>query len=469
MSLATLTIEQAHAKLTAGEITVADLVHACLEEIHARNTDLNAYLEVYSDLEAQIERAQRMFADGTATKLTGIPMALKDNMLREGCIASSSSKILANYTASYTATAVAHLEKQGVVFMGRTNMDEFAMGSSTENSAYGVTKNPLNTALVPGGSSGGSAASVAMHAALGALGSDTGGSIRQPAAFCGLVGLKPTYGAVSRYGLMAMASSLDEIGPLTKTVTDAEIIFDAIAHPDPMDATTTPEELRVAPHMIHKKIGVPRSWVSGEGVNEEIMKNFEAALEELRSAGYEIVDVDLPYAQHSLSVYYILQPAEVSSNLARFDGIRYGVRAQGQTLEEVYKKSRGEGFGKEVRRRILLGTYTLSHGHKDAYYGKATRVAERIKKEFEDIFRTVDAIATPTSPFPAFAIGERANDPLAMYLSDLFTVPANIAGLPALSVPSGAMGDGLQHSVQFTGPNYSEKNLFALGKIITKE
>ena len=469
MSLATLTIEQAHTKLVAGEISVADLVHACLDEINKKNAELNAYLEVYPDLDAQIARAQAMFDSKTATALTGIPLALKDNMLREGFVASSSSKILANYTASYTGTAVSLLEKAGVVFMGRTNMDEFAMGSSTENSAYGVTKNPLDPTLVPGGSSGGSAASVAMHGALCALGSDTGGSIRQPAAFCGLVGLKPTYGAVSRYGLMAMASSLDEIGPLTQTVTDAESIFHVLSQHDPMDATTTPTELRNGPQQGHKKIGVPWEWVRSEGVSEEILKNFEASLELLKAQGYEIVDVDLPYAKHSLSVYYILQPAEVSSNLARFDGVRYGVRKSGETLQEVYMKSRGEGFGREVRRRILLGAYTLSHGHKDAYYSKAVAIASRIKKEFETVFETVDAIATPTSPFKAFAIGERASDPLAMYISDLFTVPANIAGLPALSVPSGDMEGGLKHSIQFTGPNYSEKNLFVLGKIITKE
>jgi aspartyl-tRNA(Asn)/glutamyl-tRNA(Gln) amidotransferase subunit A len=468
-SLAQLSIAEAHAKLVAKEITVADLVHACLDEINAHNEALNVYLEVYPDLEAQIARAQQMIDTGVATPLTGIPIALKDNMLREGYVASSSSKILANYKASYTATAVSLLEKEGVVFMGRTNMDEFAMGSSTENSAYGPTKNPLDLTFVPGGSSGGSAASVAMHGALGALGSDTGGSIRQPAAFCGLVGLKPTYGAVSRYGLMAMASSLDEIGPLTQTVEDAEILFDALSHHDPMDATTTPETMRVPPAQIHKKIGVPWEWVKSEGVSEEILTNFEASLETLKKQGYEIVDVDLPYSKHSLSVYYILQPAEVSSNLARFDGVRYGVRKSGETLQEVYMKSRGEGFGPEVRRRILLGAYTLSHGHKDAYYSKAINVATRIKKEFDTVFQSVDAIATPTSPFKAFAIGERAGDPLAMYISDLFTVPANIAGLPALSVPSGDMDGGLKHSIQFTGPNYSEKNLFMLGKIITNE
>lgn len=469
MSLALLSITEAHDKLITREISVHDLVHACLDEIEKHNPSIHAYLEIYSDIETQINTAQKMYDNKTATVLTGIPMALKDNMLREGFIASAASKILETYRASYSATVVKKLSDMGVVFLGRTNMDEFAMGSSTENSAYGMTKNPLDTNRVPGGSSGGSAASVAMHGALCALGSDTGGSIRQPAAFCGLVGLKPTYGAVSRYGLMAMSSSLDEIGPLTKTVTDAEIVFHALEGVDPMDATTTPTALRTPNNTVYKKIGVPWSWVESEGVSAEILENFKTTLERLKKEGYEIVDIDLPYSKHSLSVYYIIQPAEVSSNLARYDGIRYGVRKSGENLMEVYMKSRGEGFGSEVRRRVLLGTYILSHGHKDAYYNKANAVASLIRKECEDIFSRVDAIATPTSPFLAFEIGEKTNNPLAMYMSDLFTVPANIAGLPSLAVPCGTAGEKLIHSIQFTGPNYSEKQLFNLGKIITRE
>ncbi|MBP6912153.1 MAG: Asp-tRNA(Asn)/Glu-tRNA(Gln) amidotransferase subunit GatA [Candidatus Pacebacteria bacterium] len=469
MSLASLSITEAHTKLVAREISVHDLVSACLQEIETHNPDVHAYLEIYPDVVEQTERAQKMYDDGTATMLTGIPVALKDNMLRKGFIASASSKILENYRASYSATVVQKLSEQGVVFLGRTNMDEFAMGSSTENSAYGMTKNPLDTSRVPGGSSGGSAASVAMNGALCALGSDTGGSIRQPAAFCGLVGLKPTYGAVSRYGLMAMSSSLDEIGPLTKTVTDSEILFDAIKGVDPMDATTTPTEMREQKKSSHKKIGVPWSWVQNEGVSPQILENFNATLEHLKKEGYEIVDIDLPYSKHSLSVYYIIQPAEVSSNLARFDGIRYGVRQTGENLMDVYMKSRGKGLGHEVRRRVLLGTYILSHGHKDAYYNKAIAVATLIRKECESVFSIVDAIATPTSPFLAFEVGERSDNPMAMYMSDLFTVPANIAGLPSLAVPSGTAGEKLRHSIQFTGPRYSEKQLFTLGKIITEE
>lgn len=469
MDLTSLSIREAHDKLASGEITVRALVDAYLAVVLAKNTDINAYLEVYGDIDQQVDRAQQRFVDGTATILTGIPVALKDNMLRRGFVASSSSRSLEEYVASYDSTVVKKLSDAGAVFIGRTNMDEFAMGSSTENSAFGVTKNPLDTSRVPGGSSGGSAAAVAMHGAFVGLGSDTGGSIRQPAAFCGLVGLKPTYGTVSRHGLMAMSSSLDQIGPLARSVDDAEILFDAIVGYDANEATSIPDDERIAPKKETMKIGVPRAWVESEGVAPDILENFKASLALLEKAGYEIVDIDLPYAKHSLAVYYILQPAEVSSNLARFDGIRYGTRATGDTLLDVYTKSRGEGFGAEVRRRILLGTYTLSHGYYDAYYGKATEVTTLIRRELDAVFESVDAIATPTSPFLPFRIGERANDPLAMYISDLFTVPANIAGNPGISVPSGKNKDGLPYSMQFMGPNFSESRLFTLGKIVTGE
>ena len=465
IDLRTLTIEKAHASLISGEYSVRDLVDAYKAVIDAKNPELHAYLEVYGDLDAQIERAETLFKEGKATLLTGIPVALKDNMLVEGHTASASSKILEPYTAAYDATVVAKLKAAGAVLLGRTNMDEFAMGSSTENSAYGPTKNPANPEYVPGGSSGGAAAAVAMDGALVSLGSDTGGSIRQPASFCGIVGFKPTYGTVSRSGLIAMASSLDQIGPFTKTVRDAEIMFEAVRGADPLDTTTISDEITGKEHApMKKRIGIPREFISGEGLDPEVAANFESSCKKLEALGYELVDVTLSLAKYSLPVYYIIVPAEVSSNLARLDGIRYGAQEKGETLLDVYEKSRGRGFGKETRRRMLLGTYILSHGYYDAYYGTAGKVQAEIKKEFEQVFKDVDAILTPTSPFPPFKIGEKANDPLAMYLSDLFTVPANIAGLPAISVPSGTTEAGLPLGIHFMAPYLREDIVFAIAK-----
>lgn len=468
IDLKNITIEKAHNSLLKGEFSVRELVDAYLANISEKNPDIHAYLEVYKDINEQVLSAQKKFNEGTATLLTGIPVALKDNMLFTGHIASASSKMLQDYTATYDSTVVSLLKKEGAVFLGRTNMDEFAMGSSTENSAFGRTKNPLAPEYVPGGSSGGSAAAVAMNGALIALGSDTGGSIRQPAAFCGIVGMKPTYGTVSRSGLMAMASSLDQIGPFTKNVRDAEIIFNAISAHDPLEATSVPIEDRVVSAkqypLNNKKIGVPKDWLSGEGIHEEVKKNFEESLEKLKGLGYELVDIELPVSRYSLSAYYILQPAEVSSNLARFDGIRYGHSNQEGNLLDVYEKSRGEGFGKEVRRRILLGTYILSHGYYDAYYGTAGIVRTQIEDEFKKVFETVSVIATPTSPFPPFKAGEKTEDPLAMYMSDLFTVPANIAGIPGIAIPSGKTSGGLPQSIQFMAPYFCEDRLFEIGK-----
>ncbi len=471
IDLKNLTIEKAHAALVAGDYTIRDLVRAYQSVAKEKNGTINAYLEIFRDdvIDEQIDRAQEMFTTGTATTLTGIPVAIKDNMLMKGEIASASSKILGNHQAVYDSTVVKILKDSGAVIIGRTNMDEFAMGSSTENSAYGPTKNPVALDRVPGGSSGGSAAAVAMDGALISFGSDTGGSIRQPAAFCGLVGLKTSYGSVSRFGLIAMSSSLDQIGPFTKTVSEAEIIFNMISAYDPLDATSVPLETRKKLQTINyklptKKIGVPRAWVESEGVAENIKKNFAENLKKLEASGYELVDVDMSLAEHSLAVYYILMPAEVSSNLARFDGIRYGESKDGASLLDVYEKSRAQGFGKETRRRILLGTYILSHGYYDAYYGSAWRVRRAIEKEFATLFETVDAIVTPTSPFPPFKVGEKTANPLEMYMSDLFTVPANIAGIPAISIPSGVDADGLPMSIQFMAPMFREDILFSIGK-----
>ncbi len=468
IDLKNLTIEKAHEHLTKGDFSVWELVSVYLLNIKQKNLELNIYLEVFDDLEAQSVRAQRMFTDGSATLLTGIPFAMKDNMLIEGKKMTSGSKILGDYKAVYDGTVPRILKSVGAILIGRTNMDEFAMGSSTENSAFGVTKNPIDPTRVPGGSSGGSAAAVAAETALVSLGSDTGGSIRQPAAFCGLVGLKTTHDSISRYGLVSLASSLDQIGPMTKTVRDAEIIFDALAVYDPMDGTSATNEQRTVKQEVRKKIGVPRSFLTVGGIDEEVLANFEKSLEYMKSVGYEIVDIELPLLQYSLPVYYVIQPAEASSNLSRFDGMRYGLSLEGKDLLEVYKKTRGEGFGKETRRRILLGTYVLSHGYYDAYYRKAVNVRDQITRELRDIFKEVDVIATPTTPTPAFKIGEKASDPVAMYLSDIFTVPANIAGNPAISIPSGVTKEGLPLGIQFMGAHFAEKTLFEIGKEFEK-
>lgn len=472
-----LTIKEAHELLMSKKMSVLELAEAVLKVVD-ETRDLNAYLEIFDDVRAQVEVAQKMIDEGSATLMTGIPVAMKDNILIKGRIASASSKMLENYTATYDAFITKKLRDAGAVFIGRTNMDEFAMGGSTENSAFGVTKNPHDKTRVPGGSSGGSAAALAAGAALGALGTDTGGSIRQPAAFCGVVGLKPTYGSVSRSGLMAMASSLDQAGPFAKTVEDTEIIFDCIKGHDPMDSTSYPDELIEKTRQNFsaknssgqgkpKVIGVPTEFVYSKGVDPRVLKNFEESIEQMKQAGYEVREISLPSLAHGLSVYYILMPAEVSSNLARLDGVRYGYHADGVNLLEDYMRSRGEGFGREVRRRILLGTYVLSSGYYDAYYNRACAVREILKKDFEKAFENVDIIATPTTPTPAFKIGEKTSDPLQMYLADIFTVPVNIAGVPAISIPSGTVIDGdakLPLGIQFIAPHFCEDALFLAGK-----
>jgi len=468
IDLQNLTIEKAHEALKSGKYTVTDLVNEYLKVIKEKNGEINAYLEVYDDVFTQAKVAEEMFKNGTATLMTGIPIALKDNMLFCGHIASASSKILENYKATYDGGVVKQLKEQGIVFLGRTNMDEFAMGSSTETSAYGNTKNPLDITRVPGGSSGGSVAAVAMNGALVALGSDTGGSIRQPASFTGLVGLKPTYGAVSRFGIISMASSLDQVGPIGKTVSDVEILFNAINGYDYKDSTSIKKEDRLKPLPLKKRIGVPLSFLSGGGTDRDITKNFEENCKKLEGLGYEIIDVSLPLIKYSLAVYYIISPAEVSSNLARYDGMRYGLNESAINLYDVYIKSRGRGFGKEVERRILLGTYILSHGYYDAYYNTAIKVQAAIKKELTEIFFEVDAIITPVSPFMPFRFGEKLEDPISMYLSDLFSVPANIAGIPAISIPSGKNKDGLPFGLHIMAPFLREDILFTIGKDFEK-
>ncbi len=471
IDLHNLTIVKARKSLDSGEFTAVELAQTYLDSIKEKNGEIFAYLEVFDDVLEQAKRADEMIKSGKIRTMTGIPVAIKDNMLIEGKESTSASKILKGHIGTYDATVIAKLKSDGAVFLGRTNMDEFAMGSSTETSAYGKTKNPRDTARVPGGSSGGSAAAVASDMALAALGSDTGGSIRQPAAFCGIVGMKPSYGAVSRFGLMAMASSLDQIGPFTKTVEDAELVFEAIRGCDPMDSTTIPENIVPKISAGKKiKIGIPRDFLSMKGLDPRVLENFEETIKKLEGKGYEIIDVSLPYMKYSLATYYIIMPAEVSSNLARFDGIRFGLSVQGSDVSDSYKKTRAQGFGEEVRRRILLGAYVLSAGYADAYYRNALKARKLIRKDFERIFKEVDLIATPTTPSPAFKLGEKMNDPLQMYLADIFTVPANMAELPAISVPCGTVneeGKELPLGLHLIAPYFDEDVMFKTGRDIS--
>lgn len=472
MELSQLTIKKARELLDKKEISTKELALSSLKNIEAQNKELNVFLEVYDDVLEQAEEAQKIIDKGQAKELTGIPLAIKDNILIKGRKASAASKILENYKATYTATAAQKLIDQDAVFLGRVNMDEFAMGGSTENSAFGVTKNPHDPSKVAGGSSGGSAAAVAGHMALGALGSDTGGSVREPASFCGVVGLKPTYGGVSRYGLMAMGSSLDIIGPIAKTVSDTEIIFNTIKGKDKYDSTSI-EFQNPNSEFQNKntKIGVPYHILNQKGISEDVRKNFEESIKKLKNLGIEIKDIKLPNVDKSLAVYYIIMPAEVSSNMARYDGIKYGLSVDGENLLDVYKKTRGEGFGREVRRRIILGTYVLSSGYYDAYYGKAMAARKIIGNEFGKAFEEVDAVLTPTAPSPAWKIGEKTS-PLENYLADIFTVTANIVGVPAISLPSGfseVNGKKLPLGIQLMAPHMSENILFEIGKKFLEE
>jgi aspartyl-tRNA(Asn)/glutamyl-tRNA(Gln) amidotransferase subunit A len=457
------------AELAAGfrkkEFTAAAVARAYLERIEKENPHLNAYLEVFSDVIGQAEAADKKLAElgEKAHPLCGVPIAVKDNILIEGRIASAASKMLENHVATYDATAIAKLKEAGAVFLGRTNMDEFAHGTSTEHSAFGPTRNPHDESRVPGGSSGGSAAAVAAHLAPVALGTDTGGSIRQPASLCGIYGLKPTYGAVSRSGLIAMGSSLDQLGVLARDIGDIETTFNTVRGQDVLDSTTLPDH--GAPEALAgQRIGVPRAFVTD--AHPDVVRQFERALKTLATAGYEIVDIELKTAPHALAAYYIVMPAEVSTNLARFDGVRYGLHAEGKNLFEDYAKTRAEGFGPEARRRIILGTYVLSSGYYDAYYRRATTLRGALVEEFDAVFKDVSFIATPTAPNPAFKIGEK-QDPVSLYLEDIFTVSANLAGVPALSAPAGTVdreGKQLPVGIQFMAPKRGEASLFQVAR-----
>ena len=465
LDLPALTIIQAHDLLMKKEVSVKELVSAYVENAKKQNGDIHAFLEFFN-VDDAVAKAQEMIDSGTAHVLCGIPYGIKDNILNKGHIASAGSRMLSNYVAAYNATVIEKLNATGAVCIGRTNMDDAAMGSSTESSFYGITKNPLDPTRVPGGSSGGSAAAVAAGMCLFALGTDTGGSIRQPAAFCGLVGMYPTYGSTSRYGAIAMGSSLDQIGPFGKTVADARTVFETISGHDPMDGTSLSDETRkklVGKIPSQKVVGVPRHFLEMEGINPEVKKNFEESLEILKTAGYEIRDIELPHAHLGLAVYYIVMPAEVSSNLSRYDGMKYGFREPGKDLLETYLKTRHDGFGVEPRRRILLGTYVLSAGYYDAYYNKALKVRELIKQDFEKVFDSgIDVILTPTTPTTAFAFGEK-KDPLSMYLADIFTISANLTHMPAMSVPSGKDSGGMPFGIQFTANQGREDILFGIG------
>jgi aspartyl-tRNA(Asn)/glutamyl-tRNA(Gln) amidotransferase subunit A len=472
-------IKELHQKLINKEITSEQLTLDYLMRIEEKDKDIFAYLTITKDL--ALEQARKVDAKISRGEkielLEGIPGAIKDNLCISGVRTTAASKILDNYIAPYDATVIKKLKEVGAVFLGKTNLDEFAMGSSTENSAYGVTKNPLDLTRVSGGSSGGSAAAVAAGEAVWALGTDTGGSIREPASFCGVVGLKPTYGRVSRYGAIAMASSLDQIGPLTKSVEDAAIILSVIAGQDNLDATSAHSTGKdytkyLTGEVQGLRIGIVAEYIDGLGEKEK--KSILEVIEKYKKLGAEILEIELPYAKYSLATYYIIQPCEVSSNLARYDGIKYGLSVDDEKdsgikeigmpkkLLETYLDSRQYGFGKEVKRRIMLGTYALSAGYYDAYYLKAQKVRTLIKKDFEKAFEKVDLILAPTAPTPAFKLGEKTDDPLQMYLADMFSITANIVGVPAISVPGPEVevdGKKLPFGFQLMAKWFDEENL----------
>jgi aspartyl-tRNA(Asn)/glutamyl-tRNA(Gln) amidotransferase subunit A len=459
-----LSITEARTLLDRGDISPSDIADDIVSTVEAKDDDIGAYLQFYGD--ELVEKSRKLTASGghRGRPLGGIPIAVKDNICIAGRRTTCGSRMLASYHSPYTATVIERLEAAGAIICGKTNCDEFAMGSSNENSAFGPVRNPWSSARVPGGSSGGSAACVAAGLALGALGSDTGGSIRQPAGFCGVVGLKPTYGRVSRYGLVAFASSFDQIGPITHSVEDAALLLEAIAGEDSRDATSLSAPAGGLSDGIDRgladmTLGVPREFLREE-MGGEVRENFDALVDRLMDNGTTVVDVTLPLAEHAVAAYYIIANAEASANLARYDGVKYGHRSgESGDLLELYTRSRGEGFGAEVKRRILLGTYVLSSGYYNAYYLKAQQVRSLFVAGVRRAFQSCDLILLPTSPTPAFELGEKSNDPVQMYMSDVFTVPANLAGLPAISVPSGLTNDRLPLGVQLIAPALGEAAL----------
>lgn len=473
MDLNLLTVASTRTAIEQRQVTASRLVEDFYTKIEAEDKEVHAYLTLSKDRAA----AQAARIDALADKgdplppLAGVPLGVKDVISTKGVRTTAGSKILEHHIPPYDSTALQRLEAAGAVVLGKMNCDEFAMGSSNENSAYGPVHNPRDLSRVPGGSSGGSAACVAAGTAVAALGSDTGGSIRQPAAFCGVVGLMPTYGRVSRYGLIAFASSLDHIGPFTKSVSDAAILLQHMAGRDPMDSTSADVPVPDYSAEIGKpvkglRIGVPKEYF-GEGLDNDVRKAVEASIQSLSKAGCEVIDISLPHTKYAIPTYYVVATAEASSNLARFDGVRYGYRSKdAKTLSSMYRKSRDEGFGPEVKRRIMLGTYALSAGFYDAYYLKAQRVRTLLAQDFEQAFSKVDAVITPTTPTPAFKLGEKANDPLSMYLADIYTVTASLAGIPGISVPCGTSSEKLPIGLQILGPHFEEGTLFRLGHAV---
>lgn len=460
--LTRLTIAEARRLLDDREISAVELTDAHLARVAQVDGDVRAFITVMEERAREMAvEADNAIAAGEAQPLTGIPIGLKDILTTVDAPTTAGSRMLENYRSPFDATVVQKLRDQRTVFIGKTNTDEFAMGSSTENSAFFTTRNPWDLERVPGGSSGGSAAAVAASEVMASLGSDTGGSIRQPAGFCGIVGMKPTYGRVSRYGLLAFASSLDQIGPFARTVEDAAIVLSAIAGHDRRDATSAPIEVpdyraALGGDIKGMRVGIVQEFSAVEGINPEVLAVCEAAYDQLAELGAELVPVSLEYAKYALPTYYITAPAEASANLARYDGVKFGLSLDADNLLDSYLQTRGQGFGPEVKRRIMLGTYALAAGYYDAFYVKAQKVRTLIKGDFDREFERVDVIVAPTSPTVAFKIGERVDDPIQMYLSDIFTIPANMAGLPGIAVPNG-FADGMPVSIQFLGPAFGEE------------
>jgi len=474
MELYELTIHELQALIRAGSTTAADILSSVYRRIDAVESKVHAYITVTRELaEEQAAQADEAIKKGEIKELTGIPIALKDILCTRGIKTTCGSKMLADFVPPYDATVVTRLRQAGAVFTGKTNMDEFAMGSSNETSYFGVTANPWDLTRIPGGSSGGSAAAVAADECLAALGSDTGGSIRQPAALCGVVGMKPTYGRVSRFGLIAFASSLDQIGPFTKDVEDCAIMMSAIAGHDPRESTSAPAETPDYRQFLSRgvegwTVGIPREYFLA-GIDPEVEAAVRKTIAVVEGLGARCIPISLPHTQYCLAVYYIVAPAEASSNLARYDGVKYGFRFRdGRDLLDMYKKTRSAGFGAEVKRRIMLGTYVLSSGYYDAYYKKASQVRQLITRDFEQAFQTCDVILTPTSPTPAFRLGEKTDDPMQMYLSDIFTISANLAGIPGLSVPCGFTTGGLPIGVQFLAGHFGEGKLLQIAAAYEK-
>ncbi len=466
MELFKLTITEARDLLDKKEISALDIVNSIYGRILSIEDKVQAFVTLTKKkaLSMAQEAQQKIDMAKKGAFLIGIPLAVKDNMCTKGIPTTCSSKILFNFVPPYESTVTSRLAAQGYVLIGKTNLDEFAMGSSTENSGFHITKNPWDPERIPGGSSGGSAAAVAADECIAALGSDTGGSIRQPAALCGVVGLKPTYGRVSRYGLVAFASSLDQIGTLTKNVRDSALLMNVISGHDPLDSTSAPVPVPDFTGVLGKdikgmKVGIPREYFI-EGMDKEVESSVREAIKKMESLGAVPVEVSLPHTEYAIATYYILATSEASSNLARYDGVKYGLRVEGKDLLEMYMTTRSQGFGAEVKRRIMLGTYALSSGYYEAYYRKAQQVRTLIKRDFEDAFKKVDIIATPTSPTAAFKIGEKTSDPLQMYLSDIFTISVNLAGVPAISVPCGFTSNNLPIGLQLIGKHFDEETIF---------